>query len=261
MSAINRSILAALATGLLGCSSGGVTVTISPVTVTVTSGQTQQFSAQVKGESPDVLWTVMEATGGTVTAGGLYTAPSTTGTYHVTATSKAHPTSLAQASVTVPGTSGLAYANPPGTGWRLVRNTALSSPNHLVLDLVGATGATGRGIALNLSADSTKVSWSRVASADVESVQNHAFNLGSGALLAKGTVKADALLVGLFQKGGTLAPAALDVPVLSVAVDLAAGERLAKGTTIPLAVTKSMVLPASGALAAVVVDVGSLSAQ
>lgn len=48
-----------------------------------------------------VTWSVQEATGGTVGAAGLYTAPQASGTYHVVVTSAADPTVSAAATVTV----------------------------------------------------------------------------------------------------------------------------------------------------------------
>jgi hypothetical protein len=65
-------------------SSGTATVTISPTSASLSPGAAQQFSAVVAGTTNTrVTWT---ATGGTVTSGGAYTAPSTAGTYKVTAT-------------------------------------------------------------------------------------------------------------------------------------------------------------------------------
>ncbi len=62
-----------------------VTVTVSPATKTVLVGATFNFNAIV-ANAPDstVTWA---ATGGTITSGGVYTAPATAGTYTVTATS------------------------------------------------------------------------------------------------------------------------------------------------------------------------------
>ena len=59
------------------------TVTVSPHATSLLTGQQQQFSALVSGFS-NVLFT-WTASGGTVNNAGLYTAPSTAGTYTVTA--------------------------------------------------------------------------------------------------------------------------------------------------------------------------------
>jgi hypothetical protein len=79
------------------------TVTITPQPATVDTCSTLQFTATVAGLSPTtVTWSVSEgATGGTISASGLYTAPSTSGTYHVVATSTAASNITRTATVTV----------------------------------------------------------------------------------------------------------------------------------------------------------------
>jgi len=93
--------------------STGVTVGISPSSVTLASGGTQQFTATVSGSTTTtVTWT---CTGGTVTTAGLYTAPTTSGTYTVTATSTADTSKSASATVTV-GTVSTTYAEVESNG-------------------------------------------------------------------------------------------------------------------------------------------------
>ncbi len=83
----------------------GVRVTLSPSTATVAAGETKTFTATVTGTAEanaNVTWTVQEgAAGGTVSASGVYTAPSAPGTFHVVATSVADQTAKATATVTV----------------------------------------------------------------------------------------------------------------------------------------------------------------
>jgi hypothetical protein len=75
-----------------------VAITISPTSASLTTGGTQQFTATVTGSSnTNVTWSV---TGGKISS-GLYTAPSTAGTYTVTATAVADTTKSASATVTV----------------------------------------------------------------------------------------------------------------------------------------------------------------
>jgi hypothetical protein len=76
-----------------------ISITVSPNSSTLQSGGQQQFSATVSGSSNTaVTWT---ASGGTVTTTGLYTAPSSAGTYSVTATSVADTTRSATVTVSV----------------------------------------------------------------------------------------------------------------------------------------------------------------
>src|SRR4051812_13733819 len=71
-----------------------VAVAVSPKTVSVTARATQAFTAQVTGTTNSaVTWAVTEGgAGGTVSTIGVYTAPSSAGTFHVSATSAADPT-------------------------------------------------------------------------------------------------------------------------------------------------------------------------
>ena len=78
-----------------------ISVSISPISATLTSGGQQQFTATVAGSSNTaVVWT---ASSGSIDSNGLYTAPSVqSGTaVVVTATSQASSTQAAQAAVTV----------------------------------------------------------------------------------------------------------------------------------------------------------------
>jgi hypothetical protein len=80
---------------------------ITPNGRTVPQGGSQTFLARLQGSSNTaVTWAVQEgAAGGTITNAGLYTAPTTPGTYHVVATSQAAYTQSAVAAVTVPQVS------------------------------------------------------------------------------------------------------------------------------------------------------------
>ncbi len=85
-----------------------VAVSVSPTSANVVIGATRQFTSTVTGSAnTNVTWSV-SAGGGSITAGGLYTAPATVpaGAVTVNATSVADPTKTATATVTVqPGVS------------------------------------------------------------------------------------------------------------------------------------------------------------
>jgi hypothetical protein len=79
-----------------------VIVGVTPASATVASGVSKTFSATVTGTSnTQVTWSVLEASSGSITSSGVYTAPATAGTYHVTATSVADPAKSATVAVTV----------------------------------------------------------------------------------------------------------------------------------------------------------------
>lgn len=150
----------------------------------------------------------------------------------------------------------LTYTDPSSTGFRLVRNSTFSSASRLVLDLVGPSG-TGQGVAVILSSDQTKVTWSTPPSASGP-VANVAFSLGSGtqALVAK--VTGDQLQGGAFQKPGTGA-VNLAQPLLRFSLDLKSGVPV--NSTVPISFVSGNQLPASGGPSNITVAVGSLIAQ
>ncbi|MGP8269105.1 MAG: hypothetical protein ACLQLH_03480 [Terracidiphilus sp.] len=77
---------------------GQTTVAVSPVQQTVAPGGTATFVAAVQNNvNTNVTWAVDgiaggNATVGTISAGGVYTAPATAGTHTITATSVGAPT-------------------------------------------------------------------------------------------------------------------------------------------------------------------------
>src|SRR5437764_297083 len=99
-----------------------VSVTISPTSATVAAGGTQQFSATVQNTSNTaVTWQVNGVTGGNATVGtissaGLYTAPAavqSTTTVTVTAVSQADATKSASVQVTITPTAAVSVTISP----------------------------------------------------------------------------------------------------------------------------------------------------
>ncbi len=85
---------------------GEVSVAVNPPIASVLTGDTLQFSASVSGtEDQRVTWSVVEGPScGSITSGGLYTAPSTapeSGKCHIRATSVADPSQSATAEITI----------------------------------------------------------------------------------------------------------------------------------------------------------------
>lgn len=94
----------------------GVTVAITPDLAALAPLAEQTFAATVSGAADlSVTWKVAEgAGGGSVTAGGAYTAPSSTGSYHVVATSNADPSKSATATVVVSTTTSPGFSIASG---------------------------------------------------------------------------------------------------------------------------------------------------
>ncbi len=84
-------------TTLTVVAAGTVTVTLTPANASVTTSQTQQFTATVMGASTSsVTWSVDGVASGnsmtgTISSNGRYTPPAVSGTHVVTATSQANP--------------------------------------------------------------------------------------------------------------------------------------------------------------------------
>ncbi len=137
------TLAAAVALAACGGSSGSpadagpaaqsVEVRVTPSTASVAAGGSTSFAATVTGTSNTaVLWTVLEpANAGTVTTGGLYTAPAAPGTFHVRAASVASSAAFADATVTVqaPTCTSFTYgAWGPCTAGQQTRSVVSASP-------------------------------------------------------------------------------------------------------------------------------------
>jgi hypothetical protein len=91
-----------------------IVVTVTPGMASVSPGGMVTFAAMVVGaETPAVTWSVSEATGGTISAEGVYTAPAMAGHYTVVATSVADPTRSGSAAVTVASSPIAVSVTPP----------------------------------------------------------------------------------------------------------------------------------------------------
>ena len=96
----------------------GIGVALVPPSAEVVPGGAVAFDAVVTGTTnTSVRWSVQEASGGTIDASGLYTAPSSPATYHVVATSVADPSVTGIAPVTVTATPSIGVAVLPRTGY------------------------------------------------------------------------------------------------------------------------------------------------
>lgn len=156
--------------------------------------------------------------------------------------------------------SGLAYTDPAGGDFRLVRDGASTSAK-LILRLVGPAASTGRGVAFTFTVDPAMADLVKVADSDVEYVQNgDAFVLGDTPRLLKGIKQNGMLRVTVSQKGPGSARA-LDATLLRVALQFKASPALDAGTAIPVSVTEGQYLPATGGPVAMTVATGSLRAQ
>ena len=128
--------------------------------------------------------------------------------------------------VSAPASVGLAYVNPTGTGWNLVRDESASTDTHLVLDLVGPAGSYGRGVGFNLQSDGT-VNFARLGTAGyiqdtgVFQLQSTFTNYPVEPVLLAGGLKNHGTLLtaGIFQKDRYQPSQPLGKPVCRIAID------------------------------------------
>ena len=114
-------------------------IAVSPTSVTVNVGGTQQFTATAKDQfgnaiatQPSFTWT---ATAGTITTGGLFTAPTTTGSVTVTATSGS-----CQSSANVNVTNSATTLTPPAAPSFTATAVSATQINLAWTPVAGATG-------------------------------------------------------------------------------------------------------------------------
>jgi hypothetical protein len=101
----------------------GIIVTVTPASPTVAPGGTQQFTADVVGAAPGVTW---YAANGSITSGGLYTAPNGNGTDTVIARSTSNPAATGRVDITV-GTAGVQVNITPLNPSLCIRETVQMS--------------------------------------------------------------------------------------------------------------------------------------
>ena len=139
------------------------TFSLSPKTAKAAFSGTVQFSVVVTGiADTTVKWAVTEGDGGTVNARGLYSAPSTSGVFHVVATSNGDPTKQDTATITVSAPAGTPPVLKPGTWVNISPNVTLTGvpsfgvngvafdPSnrdvlYLTIDVLGMWKTTDRG--------------------------------------------------------------------------------------------------------------------
>jgi hypothetical protein len=115
------------AVGITSASPTLQAIMLTPATVSLVTGGTQQFSAsgRMSDGSTAPVSVTFEARGGTITQSGLYTAGSTTGTFRVFATESGGTLSdTAQVTVTSPPTT---VSGCPDAGYRRVVNVSTVS--------------------------------------------------------------------------------------------------------------------------------------
>jgi hypothetical protein len=157
-----------------------------------------------------------------------------------------------------PAAKGLAYSDPAGSGWRLVKNPASNSA-LMVLDLLPPAGEAGRGVALTLRAD-PRLGWPQ----DVLRMGT-VYDLGAAPKAVMADLRGQDAVLGVFQKGQT-APAPYgdgSHALFSVALSLGALQQPARGTALPIEVRLARHLGSTGQFEDIAgrLQVGALTAE
>ena len=260
-------VLGALVSLMIACGGGGgggdtVPVVPSPSITSFIAG-----SASINAGQATTLTAIFSNGTGTVSGGPAPVAilsgvpisvtPTTTTTYTLFVTNTAGASVTSSATVTVTSASrSLNYTDPTSGTYRLIRNTSLSNSSHLVLDLVSSDTQLVSGIGFNISTDTTKATWVKVASADATFVQNGTiFNLGTSPQVQYGkitqgaaaTILSAALAlkgssgVAINGSGGVLARIALDPvgtgAVGAVTLTITKAQAIVQGIANPSSIT------------------------
>jgi Glycosyl hydrolases family 39/Bacterial Ig-like domain (group 2) len=157
-----RSLLAFFVFATATLANAAVSVSVAPATSAVGVGGAQQFSASVNGTTTTTVnWSVDgiaggNATAGTVTSSGLYSAPAAVGTHVVTATSTVDATKSASAAVTVFASISVDFGSRTYTSQPIPSNLFGASvaylPNWSAAGLLTQSGVTGVRLYANIQA-------------------------------------------------------------------------------------------------------------
>lgn len=138
---------------LSGCGSSRapVAISVTPGAASISVGQSKTFTATVTNASNmAVSWSIQEgASGGTITSGGVYTAPMKAGAYHVVAVSIADATKSAGAAITTTAPApGFTSTAPTVASEGVLYSYALSAtdPVNTAITYSLKAGPTGAAI-------------------------------------------------------------------------------------------------------------------
>jgi len=156
--------------------------------------------------------------------------------------------------------TGLSYTDPTSGTFQLKKNATLSTATKLVLDLVAVNAGSGAGAAFHLTADTNKVTWTKVQDSDADYVRNGAvFDLGSAPQALKAKVSGNILQVVVSQKG-TANSQPLNGTLATVALSLKSGVTVG-AVTLDVVSGKAQVLMSTGATDSMTITKGTLAAQ
>lgn len=157
----------------------------------------------------------------------------------------------------------LDYTNPTSGTYTLVKDTTLSTTTHLVLNLMGPVGTQGTGVGFFLSADTSKLTWTKPSASDAVLAHNGAFDLGTAPQFAVAKNSGDQLQVGFYQKGTTKPAVTFTASIVlaSVALDLKSNVPVGSAGNLSAVSGKAVLTQGSGAPVAITITPGTVTAN
>jgi hypothetical protein len=177
----------------------------------------------------------------------------------ISVTSPTGPADTASAfTVTAGGLGRLTYVNPAPGPFQLVLNAALSTADHLVLDLVGPAATLGIGVSLTLSVDPAFASWATVSGQEYVA-NGQVFFLDADPRILQATVTGGTIQAVVAQKGLS-SPRSLGGVLLRLALDRRPGTVGGVGTAVSFSAdpARCRVLLGDGSLVPLAPSLGQL---
>lgn len=258
---------------LLACSGGGggtpTTPTPAPVITSFAAAQgsiSQGNSTTLMAVFSNGTGSVSNGIGGVQSGVAISTGTLQTTTAFTLTVTGAGGTASSTTTVTViPKTIAdrLDYTNPTSGTYTLVKDTTLSTSTHLVLNLMGPVGTQGTGVGFYLSADASKVTWTKPSVSDSLLAHGGLFDLGTSPQLAAAKTSGDQLQVGFYQKGATKPAITFTATSIlaSVALDLKPSVPVGSAVTLSAVSGKAVLTNGSATPTPIAISTGTLTAN
>ncbi len=147
-----------------------------------------------------------------------------------------------------PDATTLAYTDPLGSGWRLVKD-GTSTSTRLVLNLVGPSGLKTRGAGFNLQASAGVKFTTFDSGLPINDTGVYQLHMAGSTdpndlqAITGGVKKGNILSVGLYQKDRDQAAQDSGVALCQISIALDSTVKLSSGARITLSVLKAKVIP------------------
>lgn len=159
-----------------------------------------------------------------------------------------HSAAPAPAPAPAPPATGLAYTDPAGTGWRLIKD-ASSTTTKIVLNLVGPAGLKTRGVGFNLQAPAGVKFAAFSNGLPIQDAGVYLLTMAGSTdpseplAITGGVKKGNLLSVGIYQKDRDQPSQDSGATLCQIALQFDAAAALSTGTTLSLSIPKAKAIP------------------